>query len=102
MTDLRLIHNPERSRYEAWLDDELAGVADYQLGDRVVVLPHVEVDPAFRGHGIGGQLTRFALDDIAADGTRDVLPLCPFVASWIRLHPDYHGLVREPGSANRR
>jgi predicted GNAT family acetyltransferase len=91
--------NPDRSRYEAILADNgentVAGFADYKTQDRLIVLTHTEVDPAFEGHGIGSMLVRRALDDVRGQGRRAV-PVCPFVRGWIDRHPDYADLVRPP------
>ena len=75
------------------VDGELAGFAEYQLTDELVVFTHTEVDPAYEGRGVGGALARFALDDVQAQGTRKVLPICPFIKAWIGKHPDYIPLV---------
>ena len=63
------------------------------LTDELVVFTHTEVDPAFEGQGIGTALAKFALDDVADQGTRKVLSVCPFITSWIRRHPDYAHLL---------
>jgi len=93
MTDVVTSNNPQAGRYEAYIDGELAGFAQYQLTDRVVVFTHTEVDDRFEGRGVGSALARFALDDVRADGTREVLPLCPFIKAWIGKHPEYQDLV---------
>jgi uncharacterized protein len=93
VTEVQITRNDDDRRYEARLDGELAGVSMFQLTDELVVITHTEVDERFEGHGIGSALARFALDDMAADGRRRVLPLCPFVKDWIGRHPDYHPLV---------
>jgi predicted GNAT family acetyltransferase len=86
-------HNAGKSRYEAHVDGALAGFAAYQRTDELVVFTHTEVDPAYEGQGIGSELARFALDDVRRDGTRKVLPLCPFIKEWIGRHRDYVDLV---------
>jgi predicted GNAT family acetyltransferase len=91
MTELS--HNEAERRYEARIDGTLAGFAEYQLTDELVVFTHTEVDPSFEGRGVGSALARFGLDDVRAEGTRDVLPLCPFIKAWIGRHPDYLDLV---------
>jgi predicted GNAT family acetyltransferase len=93
MTDVATSHDPELHRYEARIDGELAGVAEYQLTDRLAILTHTEVDDRFEGRGVGSTLARFALDDVRAEGSRQVLPLCPFIKDWIDRHPDYADLV---------
>jgi predicted GNAT family acetyltransferase len=59
----------------------------------VIVLAHTEVDPAFEGQGVGGELTRAVVDDIRSQGGLEVVPTCPFVASWIDRHPEYVDVV---------
>ena len=93
MADVETSHNPSAHRYEAHLDGELAGFAEYQLTDTLVVFTHTEVDDRFEGRGVGSALARFALDDVRARGERQVLPLCPFIKGWIGKHPDYADLV---------
>jgi predicted GNAT family acetyltransferase len=93
MSDVVTSHNPSLSRYEAHIDGELAGFAEYQLTDALVIFTHTEVDDRFEGKGVGSALARFGLDDVRAAGTRKVLPLCPFIKGWIGKHPDYVDLV---------
>ena len=93
MADVETSHNPAEHRYEAHLDGELAGFAAYRLAHGLVIFTHTEVDEKFEGKGVGSALARFALDDVRADGTREVLPLCPFIKGWIDKHPEYADLV---------
>ena len=81
--------NPSTHRFEAHVDGRLAGFAEYQLTDELMVFTHTEVAPAFEGKGIGSAIARFALDQLRADGTRKALPVCPFIKGWIERHPDY-------------
>ncbi|MDP1878314.1 MAG: GNAT family N-acetyltransferase [Actinomycetota bacterium] len=86
-------------RYEATVDGILAGFAQFQLTDDLVIFTHTEVDPAFEGQGIGSALAGFALDDVRATGDRKVRPVCPFIKGWIQRHPDYVGMVYVTPSA---
>lgn len=81
--------NHEARRFEAHVDGSLAGFADYQLTDDLVVFTHTEVDPAFEGQGVGSAIARHALDQLVAGGTRKALPVCPFITGWIQRHPEY-------------
>ena len=85
--------NEEEQRWEARIGDAVAGFAEYEQTDELVVFTHTEVDPAFEGKGVGGALARHALDEVRTEGTRRVLPLCPFVKKWIARHRDYAPLV---------
>ncbi|RLK53738.1 GNAT family N-acetyltransferase [Actinokineospora cianjurensis] len=78
----------ERGRFEALVDGAVAGFAEYLRGDNLVVYPHTEVDPAFEGKGVGGALARAALEDARTRGL-PVLATCPFIAAWMRRHPEY-------------
>ena len=81
--------NPGAKRFEAHVDGTLAGFAEYQLTDQLVVFTHTEVEPAFEGQGIGSAIARYALDGLVADGTRKALPVCPFILEYIQRHPQY-------------
>lgn len=96
MSVVAVTNHPERNRYEAHLDGALAGFAEYELSERVIVFKHTEVDDAYAGKGVGGALARVALDDVRADGTRRVKPVCEFIKAWIDKHPYYADLVRDP------
>ena len=91
--DLLIVDAPERQRYEAILDDRLVGYAEYRLvrGNRVILF-HTEVDPTVSGKGIGGRLAEGALDDVRARGL-NVTVKCPFIAAWLRRHPEYTDIV---------
>jgi predicted GNAT family acetyltransferase len=94
MSDVTVRDHPEESRFEAYVDGELAGFSVYELADGVIAFTHTEVDDAFEGHGVGSALVRRSLDAVRADGTRRVRPLCPFVRAWIDQHPDYADLTQ--------
>ncbi len=59
MADVEIRNNPEQNRYEAWLGDELAGFAEYELrDDESITFVHTEVDDKFEGEGVGSTLAR--------------------------------------------
>lgn len=89
------IHNRELSRYEAWLDGELAGETDYELDDGVADFNHTVVPPQFGGRGIAGALVSFAMDDVRTAGAWKVRPTCSYVAGWFAKHPDYAELLAD-------
>ena len=92
--DVTVVNNTEASRYEAYVGVELAGFSEYRIRPDAVVFIHTEVDDAFEGKGVGSQLARGALDDVREQGQK-VVPLCPFIAAYIRRHEDYHDLIAE-------
>ncbi len=84
--------NPARRRYELAIGDRIAVIA-YRLRGDSITFTHTEVPEELEGRGIASRLARFALEDARARGLR-VVPLCPFVAAYIRRHKDYESLVR--------
>src|SRR5690348_14964142 len=92
MDELTVRDNPDELRYEALRGGELIGEIRYRTEPGVVVLVHTDVAPSAEGSGVGSRLVTAALDDIRARGLR-VVPLCPFVARYVRRHPEYADLV---------
>ncbi len=86
--------NAGRSQFEVHVGGERAGLVQYRLNGNVLSLIHTEVNDKFQGMGLAGTLARGALDSARERGLA-VLPFCPYVASWIRKHPDYLDLVPE-------
>jgi uncharacterized protein len=87
--------NPDRSRFEIFEGAHVAGFAAYQRGPGEITFTHTEVEPAYEGQGMAGDLVRAALDQVRAEGLR-VVPRCPYVKKWISRHPDYQDLVGAP------
>lgn len=84
--------NSDQHRYEITKGEEVGGFAEYEVRDDVITMKHTEVDPAYEGEGLGSKLARGALD--AARSRRlSVIPLCPFIAGYIRRHDEYADLV---------
>jgi uncharacterized protein len=90
--DVEIRHNQGEQRYEAWVEGKLAGSAHYRLDDGPVVFTHTEVEPEFEGRGIAGRLAEAALGDARRSG-RQVIPLCPYIAGYVRRHPGLVDLV---------
>ena len=84
--------NPDAGRYEALVDDELAGSLFYRERGGALVIVHTELEEGYEGQGVGGRLVAGALDDVRSRGL-SVIPLCPFTRSYIERHPEYQDLV---------
>lgn len=80
----RVVRNDEAGRYEIWVGDQLGGFSEFEIdGEGRAVFPHTEVDPAFKGQGLGGTLVAEALADATERG-QTIVPLCPFVKKYLR------------------
>ncbi len=98
MTDetTEVVRNAGKSRYEVFHGGDLAGFAQYtEQGDQVV-FTHTEVDEAFAGKGLAKVLASGALDDVVGSG-KVIVPVCPFIASFVRKNTQYDDHVKWPG-----
>jgi uncharacterized protein len=94
--ELRVIDNRSRRRYELRRGERVIGFLAYQTEPGAVVLLHTEVDPVFEGLGLGSRLVAGAFEDIRVRGL-SLVPICPFVSSYLRRHPEDVDLVaRDP------
>ena len=69
------------------------GVLRYQVSRDTMWLLHVQVPPEAQGHGVASELTRTALE-LARERSLKVVPVCSFVATYIRRHPEYLAMLQ--------
>lgn len=103
--------DPAEHRYEITVDGAPAGFSAYRdteapraggrgarAGDapgegasgpvRQRILYHTVIDDAFSGQGLASRLTRDAIAAAVAEGSR-IVPLCPYVKSWVGRHDEF-------------
>lgn len=85
-------HDAAGSRYELVLDGEVIGHLAYQAINNDIFITHTEIAPNLRGRALAATLTRFALEDIRAQGKK-VIPQCPYTRSYIKRHPEFAPLA---------
>lgn len=92
-------HNPAKHRYEAIDGDggTVAGFAAYRGRPGSRAFTHTEVSDAYAGQGVASELARFAVEDVRSAGLR-LVPYCPYIARWLKKHPEYSGIVDWPAS----
>lgn len=101
MADLKVIRDDEAARYELRLPDAsqpgtLAGCIRFEQGQGRIRVIATEIDPAFRGQGLGDTLASETLADIARRGDT-IVPLCPFVAAYLQKNEVAGAIVEWPG-----
>jgi predicted GNAT family acetyltransferase len=92
LDELEVTHNEAENRFETWIQGQLSKL-DYLRDGTTMVMTHVGVHPDLRGQGIAGRLTQVALEYAAKNALR-VIPMCSYVATYIRRHPQYQELVK--------
>ncbi len=93
MSDSIVTRNEIVSRFEIAVGGHIA-VLMYRLEPGSIVFVHTEVPEELEGQGLGKKLAIAALN-YAVENSLKVVPLCPFVAGYIKRHPEYQDLVRE-------
>lgn len=91
--DITVAHNTNTNRFETDLDGYPA-VVEYMLArPNTIVFTHTEVAPEIEGRGVAAQIARAGLEYAREQGL-EVMPLCPFVATYIRRHPEYREILK--------
>ena len=90
---LKIVHNETENRFETWIDNQLSKLDYMQDGD-TIVMTHVGVHPEHRGQGVAGKLTEVALE-YAKEKSLRVIPMCSYVAAYIRRNPRYAVLMKQ-------
>ncbi|WP_433058282.1 GNAT family N-acetyltransferase [Dactylosporangium sp. CS-033363] len=85
--DFEVSDNAAEHRYEIRVDGEKAGFAYYRLGGDTVTFTHTEVEPQYEGQGVGSKLANGALT-LAKDAGLSIIAQCPFIAAYIKRHPE--------------
>ena len=90
-----VVHNERDSRFEAYLPEGLCR-ADYRRVGNTLHMVHTEVPQQARGRGAAGRVVEAALDYAQANGLK-VMPMCPYVRTYLERHPERQGLLA-PGT----
>lgn len=94
MPEIGVEYRPDERRFVATIggDEEDVAFIDVVTATGVWTLTHTEVPKSLAGGGIGSALVKGALDHARSIGV-NVIPRCPFVAAYIRRHPEEIDLV---------
>lgn len=93
VNQLSIVNNEAKNRFEVKVDKYLA-VCEYKLIKDRIIFTHTEVPPALEGKGIASRLAKTGLDYAVANNLK-IMPLCPYVAAYIKRHPEYLPYVME-------
>jgi hypothetical protein len=84
--DIPVSNNIERKQFEVHQDGETA-VLQYRFHDGHIWLMHTEVPKKLEGRGIAYGL------EWAKENNMKAKVLCPFVAIYLKRHPEYNEYV---------
>ncbi|MGW4463328.1 GNAT family N-acetyltransferase [Micromonospora sp. NPDC004704] len=79
-------------RYTITVDGTVAGFAKFFDNNGQRVFFHTEIGKEYGGQGLGSLLVTGALDHVRTAGLR-IVPICPFVKTYLTRHHQYDDLV---------
>jgi predicted GNAT family acetyltransferase len=91
MDTILVTNNEKQQQFEINMDGELA-VLQYRFYKDDVALMHTEVPEKLSGKGLASALAKSALE-WTKNNNKKVMVYCPFVASYLKKHPEYDFLV---------
>ena len=83
--------NEARKRFEAEVNNKLALIEYIKTKDKIY-LTHTEVPNELEGQGIASGMVKQVLNHIREQELA-LIPLCPFVAGYVKRHPEYASLL---------
>lgn len=86
-----LKNNRINKQFEFHIDGLIPKLEYIRAKDRIF-LTHTEVPEKLEGQGIGSRLIKAVLEEIERQDLT-LVPLCPFVAGYIKEHPEWKKLV---------
>jgi predicted GNAT family acetyltransferase len=92
-SDIGLEEGPSKGRYVYRVEGHEAEMTFSKAGEKLLIIDHTEVPPAFRGQGVGVALVARAVEDARAAG-KEIMPLCPFAAAQFRRHAEWADVLR--------
>ncbi len=92
--NVNVVHNTKENRFEIRIGEHLC-VLEYQLQGQTIFFTHTSVPPELEGQGLAGRLAQTGLG-YARENSLKVVPACEFIHVYLRRHPEYRDLVRNP------
>jgi predicted GNAT family acetyltransferase len=83
--------NKQNSRFEI-ITNGLITFADYRLEKNILTIKYVEAPIELRGTGSAGKLMEEIAKKADAENLK-IIPICGYVAAWLRKHKNYHHLL---------
>ena len=89
--DLPLTKTPDR--FELVVEGHTAFIEYEEDGDTIALI-HTEVPPELGGKGVGPAIAEKTLQ-YAKDHGMKIVPICPFVQTYLKRHPKWENIVEK-------
>ena len=83
---MELKNNKDKKQYELLIEGSIAFI-EYIIAKDEIYLTHTEVPKELGGRGIAKSMVKSALEEVKSKGLK-LIPLCPFVAMYIKRNPE--------------
>lgn len=83
--------NSTSNRLELEIEGSTAFI-EFRLSHQLLYLIHTEVPPTLNGKGAGAAIVQKALQ-YAKDNGYKIVPICPFVQSYLKRHQEWNDMV---------
>ena len=88
----KLVLNEEKKRFELEVESKIAFIEYILTNENIMFLTHTEVPIELEGKGVGSAIVSKTLAYIKEKGYT-LAPLCPFVAAYVKRHPDWKSIL---------
>lgn len=89
--EVKIKENTEKKRFEAEVENRMA-LIEYIRAEDKMYLTHTEVPTELEGKGIASSMAKQVLQQIKDENLK-LVPLCPFIASYIKRHPEWKEIL---------
>ena len=87
----KVLHDEKDFKFYVQIEQDEAYI-DYRWYQDKLILLYIFVPPPFRGKGISNVLIQHALQFAREKGAK-INIYCPYIAKYVRSHPEYHDLL---------
>lgn len=87
-----LVRNEQKKRFEVEAEGHTAFIEYMIDNDGIMYLTHTEVPRALEGKGVGKYIVEKSLNYLKDNGFK-LAPLCPFVAAYLKRHPEWQEIL---------
>lgn len=92
--EIKLRENKDKGIALAMDKQDRAGAMTYSIaGETLIIIDHTEVEPAYKGRGVGKQLL-YKIVEMAREKNKKIIPLCPFAASVFKKQEDIKDVLK--------
>ena len=89
--EVKIKENTEKKRFEVEVENKIA-LIEYIRAEDKMYLTHTEVPTELEGNGIASSMAKQVLQQIKDENLK-LVPLCPFIASYIKRHPEWKEIL---------